>query len=188
MADFYKNASTAQQYIKMTADYDSHFFSTAALPHLKAGGTALELGTGPGNDLHWLKAHLKVTASDNSPFFMEHIKANHPEVDVLEISAEAIQTDKTFDAIISNKVLHHLKNDDLESSIKGQAAHLNDGGVTIHTFWWGAHEEEIMEMCFNYHQEQDLETAFGKHFELIKIERYTEIEENDSVLVVAKKK
>ena len=66
------------------------------------------------------KKGYKVAGSDNSKAFLNHLISNNPTGRFLELDAITIHTDEKFDGIYSNKVLHHIKDDKLLNSIKGQ--------------------------------------------------------------------
>ncbi|GJM60697.1 class I SAM-dependent methyltransferase [Persicobacter diffluens] len=188
MSEFYKNEKTAQQYIQMTEGYDPSLMQALFSKWIKTTDTILELGSGPGRDLEWITTNYEVEGSDYSPFFVNLLKEKFPAMPVHQMDATALETDKSYDAIFSNKVLHHLEHDQLAESLQQQWKALKPGGKLLHTFWWGAHEEEIMELKFKYYEIEDLKILFEEQFEILEIYRYDEIEEKDSIIVVAKKK
>jgi len=92
------------------------------------------------------------------------------------------------DAIYSNKVLHHLSDSELASSIERQSAVLTKQGVVLHSFWYGDRVEEFSGMMFYYRDEEFLKSVFSPFFDIVRMERYTEIEDDDSLLLVARAK
>ena len=94
---------------------------------------------------------------------------------------------KTFDAIYSNKVLHHLTDDELKTSIKRQSDILNDGGIICHSFWKGEDHKYFENMYVNYHTNKEIETLFSVNFEILTMENYQEFEENDSIFFIGRK-
>jgi 2-polyprenyl-3-methyl-5-hydroxy-6-metoxy-1,4-benzoquinol methylase len=67
----------------------------------------------------WMLAETcKVTGSDLSEVFLKLYWKDHPHADTLLLDAVTINTDRTFDCIYSNKVLHHLSADDLQKSLE----------------------------------------------------------------------
>ena len=46
--------------------------------------------------------------------FVDKYKKENPEADLLKLDAVTLTTNKMFDCIYSNKVLHHLTREDLK--------------------------------------------------------------------------
>ncbi|HIA66871.1 TPA: class I SAM-dependent methyltransferase [Candidatus Poribacteria bacterium] len=69
-------------------------------------------------------------------------REKQPEADLLKLDATTIETDRSFDCIYSNKVLHHLSKSDLRYSFTCQQQLLTDGGLLMHSFWYSDKEEE----------------------------------------------
>jgi hypothetical protein len=99
-----------------------------------------------------------------------------------------METDRRFDCVFSNKVLHHLLREDLVRSIPRQAAVLNDGGMLAHGLWYGDKIEEHGGLHFQYYEEPHIEEIFGELFDIVLMERYEEMEPGDSIFVVARKR
>ena len=148
----------------------------------------LEIGSGPGTDWKILNASYKVIGSDNSTQFLDHLRLQNPDGEFLELDAVTLETDKTFDGIYANKVMHHLKDEELADSVKRQHAVLKLGGIICHSFWKGEGSEIFKGLFVNYHNEESLKTFFEDYFEIISIEAYKEFEEGDSLLLIARKK
>jgi trans-aconitate methyltransferase len=79
----------------------------------------------------------QVTGSDDSQEFLNHLQQTYPRGEFLNIDAATIVTDKKFHGIYSNKVLHHLKNEELISSVQKQSDVLHADGIVCHSFWKG---------------------------------------------------
>ena len=148
----------------------------------------LEIGSGPGTDWKILNESYTVIGSDNSPEFLNHLNAKYPDGGFLELDAITLDTDKTFDGIYSNKVLHHLKDTELGHSIKRQSELLNANGILCHSFWKGEGFEIFKGLYVNYHTEKELEDFFKNNFEILSITSYQEFEEGDSLLLLGRKK
>ena len=88
----------------------------------------------------------------------------------------------------SNKVMHHLNDNELNDSIKRQHEILNSNGIICHSFWKGEGSEIFKGLFVNYHTEVNLKKIFKENFEIISIESYKEFEDNDSILLIGKKK
>ena len=73
------------------------------------GETILDLGCGTGkltNQIAWYGAN--AIGLDNSPEMISAAKTNYPNLEFRLADANSFQTDRTFDAIFSNAVLHWL--------------------------------------------------------------------------------
>jgi cyclopropane fatty-acyl-phospholipid synthase-like methyltransferase len=184
--EFYNTEKGVADYIKMADGYDGRELIAELRPNLKPGETVLELGMGPGKDLDLLAEHYTVTGSDFSNIFLDGYRADNPDADLLQLDAITIETDRHFDAIYSNKVLHHLSDTELAQSVDRQANMLSDDGLVLHSFWYGARVEEIAGMTFYYRDEKSLRDLFAEHFEIIAMNQYGEMEDDDSIYVIAR--
>ena len=184
---FYHTNEGVSEYIKMAEGYDGRELVDVLSEHVDANARVLELGMGPGVDLDLLKTHFAVTGSDYSRQFLDRYRTTHPDADLVQLDAISLKTDRRFDAIYSNKVLHHLEDDDLQKSIQRQHDVLNPHGILMHSFWYGDQLEEHAGMKFYYRNEAFLTGIFSTHFRILQLERYTEMEENDSVLLLARR-
>jgi len=84
--------------------------------------------------------------------------------------------------------MHHLKDDELITSIKRQNEILNPNGIICHSFWKGEGSEVFKGLFVNYHSISTLTKAYQKYFEILSIEDYKEFDDNDSLLLFARKK
>ncbi|NND05991.1 MAG: class I SAM-dependent methyltransferase [Saprospiraceae bacterium] len=184
----YHTKESAAEYIQLAKSVNGAKLITILQRHLSAGSMIHELGSGPGSDCELLQAHFKVTGSDFSNIFLSHLKNKYPEDQFLKLNAATLYTDKKFDGIYSNKVLHHLNEDDLKSSIKRQHEILNPNGIICHSFWKGEGDEIFKGMYVKYHTENALEKFFGDHFEILVLDAYAEFEADDSLLLIGRKK
>ena len=184
---FYDDKKNVESYVKMAEGYDGRALIEHMTSYLSPGAAVLELGMGPGVDFEMLGKHYRVTGSDNSQTFLDRYWAKNADADLILLDAVALETERRFDAIYSNKVLQHLARCDLRTSIQRQAALLNDGGFLFHSFWVGEGEEEMYGMNFIYYTEETLTIQIGAEFEVAKLSRYTEMDKDDSLFLVLKK-
>jgi len=184
--NFYENSKNVDEYIKMAKGYDGKEIIDKLHGFLGKNASVLELGMGPGVDLELLSQQYEATGSDLSQEFLDRYLQKQPEADVLLLDAIHLNTDRTFDCIYSNKVLHHLTLTELEKSLLHQTLRLNEGGIVCHSFWKGNEEMEMKGMYFKYHEQETLVDVFEMNYEVLLCEVYTELEENDSILVIAK--
>ena len=185
---YYDSEENVQQYIAMAEGYDGRDLVTILAQHLPAGSTVLELGMGPGKDLVLLGEHFQVTGSDSSPVFVERYRAAFPAADVLLLDAVTLETDRRFDAIYSNKVLYHLSRQELAQSFQRQAEVLNANGILLHSFWLGEGEEDFSGLRSVYYTEESLREVIGDPYEVVEFGSYMEMEPDDSLFIVLKKR
>ena len=72
---------------------------------------------GPGKDLDMLAKHYQVTGSDLSGVFLDLYRKKHKDADLLLLDAVSLKTDREWQGIYSNKVLHHLSKEELSESL-----------------------------------------------------------------------
>ena len=185
---FFDTEKGVNEYIKMAEGYDGKELIKILENYLPKGSTVLELGMGPGKDLDILAENYEVTGSDNSGIFLEKYKEKNPKADLILLDAVTINTDRKFDGIYSNKVLHHLTTEDLKTSLKNQKNILNPQGVLFHSFWKGNKIEEMEGLLFVYYELETLKGIFEPDFEILAMETYSELEKDDSVYVILKNK
>lgn len=147
----------------------------------------MELGSGPGTDWEILNKDYQVVGSDNSTEFIRRLQTAHPEDQFLELDASSLDTTDRFQGIYSNKVLHHLKDEELLQSIEKQHAILKNEGIICHSFWKGEGSEIFKGLYVNYHTQASLRSFFEPHFEILLLKEYAEFEEGDSLLLIGRR-
>lgn len=185
---YYKTKESVQEYIQLAKDVNGAELIEQLKHHLPLNSNLLEIGSGPGSDWEILSNSFNVTGSDNSDEFLKRLNDKFPEGEFKNLDAITLHTDLTFAGIYSNKVLHHLKDDELKASIKRQNDILEDEGVICHSFWKGEGSEVFKGMFVNYHNEEGLRDLFSANFKIISLSEYKEFDEGDSLLLIAKKK
>jgi SAM-dependent methyltransferase len=178
---YYHTPESVDQYIDMAEGYDGRELIEVLKKYLPPGSTVLELGMGPGKDLDLLGESFQATGSDVSPSFLDRYRAQHPGADLLLLDAVTLDTQRTFDAIYSNKVLMHLARDELRASLRRQAEVLHDGGLLLHSFWYGDQVEEFSGLRFIQYTVVSFAQVVGPELEMVEAERYTEMEQDDSI-------
>ena len=186
--NYYHTKASVAEYIELAKDVNGAGLISRLKQYLNRGARLLELGSGPGTDYQLLSKDYKVTGSDNSNEFLKHLSTSHPDGQFLKLDAASLTTEEQFDGIYSNKVLHHLTNEQLSASVKRQADILHEGGIICHSFWKGEGDELFKGLYVNYHNEAALKQFFGGQFEMLLVESYAEFEEGDSLLLLASKK
>jgi len=186
--EYYKTKESVEEYIKLAKDVNGSLLIEKLKQILALHSTILEIGPGPGTDWEILSGYYDVTGSDNSNEFLNHLISENPKGKFIELDAITLRTDQKFDGIYSNKVMHHLKDDELITSIKRQNEILNPNGIICHSFWKGEGSEVFKGLFVNYHSISTLTKAYQKYFEILSIEDYKEFDDNDSLLLFARKK
>ena len=182
---FYDDEKTARQYITMAEGFDGRELIEILRRHLPQGASILEIGMGPGVDLKILKKHFQVTGSDNSEFFLDRYRDSDPDADLIHLDAVGLDTERTFDCIYSNKVLHHLTDEELTKSLCRQKAILSSTGLIMHTFWRGTGVEEHHGLRFVNQTEDSLRSIVNNVFNVVDIVVYKEMDDDDSLFVLA---
>ena len=185
---FFDTEEGVNEYLEMAKGHDGRELIEKLFEHLPADSTVLELGMGPGKDLELLSKRYQVTGSDNSNLFLDAYRKVNREADLLLLDAVTLETDRRFDCMFSNKVLHHLERADLESSIPRQAEVVEECGLLAHAFWYGSKIEEHGGLHFQYYEESDLHEIFGDNFDVVLMERYEEMEPGDSIFAILRKR
>lgn len=184
--EFYNDPIKIDEYEKMCNDYDGTELYKIISKHLKENSTLLELGCGPGNDITYLKKQYSVTGSDLSDEFIKRCKIKFNDLFFIKVDAISINTNKTYDCIFSNKVLHHLTIEELEKSLKRQQKVIKSNGIFAHTFWIGNKDITLEGMLFVYHNREKLLNLISRYFTLIERYDYKEFEDGDSIFIVAR--
>ena len=173
---YFDEEKNVDEYLKIAEGYDGKELINILKKHLPEGSTILELGMGPGKDIDILNKTYNVTGSDTSRIFLNRYKKKNPDIKLLLLDAIDMKTNKTFDCIFSNKVLHHLTKEDLKKSLLNQKNTLKNSGLLMHSFWYGNKEEELRHnLRFVYYTEKDLVEIIDNNFEIIELKRYTEM-------------
>ena len=188
MGKYYHTKESVEEYIKLARDHDGNQNIIRLKEFLPAGSDLLEIGSGPGTDWKILSESYHVVGSDFSKEFLKHLQAYFPDGEFADLDASTLDTDRTFDGIYSNKVLHHLEDEALEASIKRQFEILNPDGIVCHTFWRGEDSEIYNDLFVNYHTDAGIRTLFEDRFDPLLIRFYKEFEDGDSILYIGKKK
>ena len=103
------------------------------------------------------------------------------------LNAITLKTDRKFHGLYSNNVLIHLTREELKQSIKRQVDILEPEGIICHSFWRGDKEENYDGLLFIYYSSEHLQKLFEDSFAIIKIEKSKEMEQDDSIYIIAQK-
>lgn len=186
--EYYKTQRSVDEYINLAKGVNGKELIEKLNKILPSNSALLEIGSGPGIDWRILNKSYNVIGSDNSNQFLNHLINENPNGEFLDLDAITLNTDKKFDGIYSNKVFQHLKDNELSDSIKRQAEILKTNGIICHSLWKGEGSEIFNGLFVNYHEEESLKEVFSAYFEILSTETYKEFEDNDSILLIARKK
>ena len=188
---FYDVAKNCDAYTEMAKGFDGRELVVFLREHL-ATGRVLELGMGPGVDQDLLRETFDVVGSDSSKVFVDRYREKHPDADVRILDVLNLEHDlvgEQFDAIYTNKVLHHIYPDELTRSLTQQAAVLKTGGLMLHTFWVGEpRSEEGHGMLFTYYDEPSLRAAIPDTLEVVDLSFCQDMERDDSYRLLLRKR
>ena len=184
--NFYNDPKKVDKYEKMCEEYDGSELYDVLVNHLKEDSSLLELGSGPGNDIDYLKQKYSVTGSDLSDEFLLRNKKRHQNLPFIKLNAVSISTDHKFDCLFSNKVLHHLTLEELEKSLQRQQQKIVKNGLFAHTFWLGDKGFTMEGMLFNFYNREFLINLIGRYFTISELYDYQEFDEGDSIFILAK--
>ncbi len=185
---YYKTQESVKEYIHSAKGFNGGELIEKLKHVLPQHSTLLEIGSGPGTDWEILNEFYKVTGSDFSMGFLNHLRHNHPTGEFRNLDAVTLKTKQKVDGIYSNKVLHHLKDNELIESIKNQHKILNPEGIICHSFWKGEDSEVFKGLFVNYHDKLSLRKFYEDSFEILTLDFYKEFEDGDSLLLIGKKK
>jgi len=184
---FFDTEKGVDEYLKLAEGYDGAELIKILQELLPEKSTVLELGMGPGKDVDILSKTFTVTGSDYSQIFLDRYKKQNSNADLLKLDAVTIFTDRTFDCIFSNKVLHHITREDLKKSFQRQREILNPNGIAFHSFWRGDKDENYDGLLFTKYQIDTLKEIIGDFFDILTINTYSEMEKNDSIYIILSK-
>lgn len=184
---FYDSEQNVDAYVRMAQGIDGRELVAVLERHLSTGSSVLEIGMGPGKDLPWLGRRFRATGSDSSRIFVDRVSGSDPGADVLTLDAVTLHTDRRFDAIYSNKVLHQLPPDDLARALRAQYRVLKPAGIALHSLWHGDRLEVDGDEHCQYYTAQTFADQVAGLFEIVETGAYTEMEDDDSLYVVLRR-
>lgn len=186
--EYYHTKESVEEYIRLAKDVSGIELIVKFKEFLPLKSSVLEIGSGPGTDWKILNNSYHVIGSDNSQEFLDHLYSIYPEGEFVRLDASTLLINDKFNGIYSNKVLHHLGDNELKASFERQSKILNTQGIICHSFWKGEGSEIFKGLMVNYHSTKSLMEFYEPHFEILLMEDYKEFEDGDSILVIAQKK
>ena len=98
-----------------------------------------------------------------------------------------MQNERKNDCIYSNKTLQHLTKSEFKQSLKKHKELLNPNGILFHSLWQDDKEEYYGKLLFVYYTKEILTNIVRRDFNIIEMNSYTEMEEEDSLYMILKK-
>lgn len=96
--------------------------------------SALELGSGGGNNASHLKAHWQMTLVDLSPGMLAVSRKLNPECEHLEGDMRTVRLERTFDVVfVHDAVSYMLTESDARAAIETAYVHCRPGGAALFT-------------------------------------------------------
>lgn len=183
-SNMYDTPEGVDAYAEMARGYDGRAHIERLREVLAPGSAVLELGMGPGVDLDMLDETFAVVGSDRSQAFLDRYALHRSDVELMRLDAVTIDTDRRFDAIYSNKVLHHLSVPDLHESLQRQAKVVRPGGFLLHGLWAGTTEEHGGGLPDMRYMPDTLDSVVPDTLEIIECTFYAEMHPADSLRVL----
>ncbi len=180
----YDTEDGVEEYVAMARGYDGRTHIERLDLLLPPGSEVLELGMGPGVDLDMLAQRYQAVGSDASQAFLDRYASTHPGAELLRLDAVTIDTTRRFDAIFSNKVLHHLTTEQLTRSLQRQAELLRPGGLLLHGLWAGTTTEDQHGLHSQDYTSDTFAAAVPSVLAVVECTPYREMSEGDSIRVV----
>ncbi len=96
--------------------------------------TALELGSGGGNNAHHYAKHIDLTLVDRSPRMLDVSRALNPGAEHLQGDMRDLCLGRTFDAVLVHDAVSYLTSEaDLRAAMATAFRHCRPGGVALFT-------------------------------------------------------
>ncbi len=150
-----RNRETLDSYDQIAADYATSTRGTPTgavaealdrlLAHLPAGGSLLELGSGPGWDADVLEAHgLRVRRTDGSEAFRRLQRGRGRRCDRLDVTVDGFTTPEwpAYDGVLALFVLQHVERAATRAVLDKAAGALRPGGALLVSMREGDGEAE----------------------------------------------
>lgn len=94
--------------------------------------TALELGSGGGNNASHLKAHFKMTLTDLSPAMLDLSRTINPDLEHIQGDMRTLRLGRVFDAVfVQDAIVYMTTEADLRSAMETAFVHCRPGGAAL---------------------------------------------------------
>lgn len=181
--DHFADPANIRAYAALTEGLCSETYLAAIRAHVAPGAAVLELGSGPGHDLARLKSLFRATGSDKSVACVNYVRETQPDVDMCSLDARTLAIEGPFAAIVSNKTLDYLNDEELKASFVRQARLLDAAGMAIHTLRRGRGRKKELALSVHLRESATLEGLLPGSLSLASSEIYSEVDLDDSLLI-----
>jgi hypothetical protein len=189
MSEYFENENNVKEYIKICEGYNGMELIKIFKEYVPLNTKILEIGIGPGNDLDILKKEYKVLGTDYSQIFIDYYRKKDSTIELEKVDGREMKmkNEMKFQGIYSNKSLIYFSKEELTKSLELQSEKLEKEGILFHSFWFGKGFEEISKTYFyNFENLQECINNI-ENLKIEKIEKYTEIEDGDSIYIILKR-
>jgi ubiquinone/menaquinone biosynthesis C-methylase UbiE len=134
------------QLVSPTEDYADEAAFFGELFQAENAKTVLELGSGGGNVVWFLKKHFTLTLIDISGMMLAESKKQNPEIEHIEGDMRVLRLGRMFDGVlIHDAIMYMTSEEDLRAALVTAYEHCKPGGVVVlapdwvaETPWWCA--------------------------------------------------
>ncbi|MBN1620065.1 class I SAM-dependent methyltransferase [candidate division WOR-3 bacterium] len=125
LADWWPILSAPEDY-----EEESNLYIRIIEKYKKGIKTALELGSGGGNNASFFKKHYKMTLTDMSPQMLEVSKKLNPECEHINGDMRSVRLGKKFDLIfIHDAIIYMTTEEDLLKTFTTAREHVKEDGI-----------------------------------------------------------
>lgn len=125
LADWWPILSAPEDY-----EEESNLYIRIIEKYKKGIKTALELGSGGGNNASFFKKHYKMTLTDMSPQMLEVSKKLNPECEHINGDMRSVRLGKKFDLIfIHDAIMYMTTEEDLLKTFTTAREHVKEDGI-----------------------------------------------------------
>ena len=120
------------QLVSPTEDYADEAAFFEALFRAENARTVLELGSGGGNVVWFLKKHFTLTLTDISGMMLAESKKQNPEIEHIEGDMRVLRLGRMFDGVlIHDAIMYMTSEEDLRAALATAYEHCKPGGVAV---------------------------------------------------------
>eukprot|EP01080_Neovahlkampfia_damariscottae_P011653 gene11653-4892_t len=184
MTEYFNDEKNVQAYIKMCVGFDGEELIKIFKEYVPLKSKILEIGIGPGHDLDILKKDYNILGTDYSQIFLNIYSKKDSKIKLERVDARNMKMEKDlkFQGIYSNKSLIYFSKEELKKSFQLQSQKLLKDGILFHSFWFGDSFEEFSQSY--YYNFDSIKECIPDNLKIEKMEKYTEMEKDDSFYLI----
>ena len=132
LSDWWPVLSPPSEYEEEAAFYAQTLLASLAVGQARARPTALELGSGGGNNALHMKAHFDLTLVDPSPGMLAHSRRINPECEHIAGDMRTLRLERVFDAVFIHDAICYMTDDNaLRRAVATAFVHCRPGGAAL---------------------------------------------------------